>query len=143
MAQPLGRAARRDTAPAGERIDDRGDPRRRPQTGLEQRTHELPVTLVKTRQGPAIAGFEVGHHVAGSGVALEDLVGREGDAVFGEAFDVGLNRQRLAVDQHAVAIEDDEIERHGHDGGTPARSSAAFWRSASTLSSKSSISSWN
>ena len=55
---------------------------------------------------------------------------------------MGAVDDRLAVDQHPVAIEDDESR--GHVGaGTPAAASAADWRAASAASSKSSISSWN
>ena len=56
-------------------------------------------------------GLEIGHHrgKADAGIALEDLIGRQLDAAFGKAFPIGADRQQLAVDQDAVAVEDDEI----------------------------------
>lgn len=35
---------------------------------------------------------------------------RHGDAILGQDVTIDLHRQRLAVDQHAVAIEDDMFE---------------------------------
>src|SRR5688572_12694547 len=65
-------------------------------------------------QLPAEACFEIAHHPgqADPGIALQNLLGRNIDAVLGQAFDIGPHRQHLAVHQHAVAIEDDEIEWH-------------------------------
>src|SRR5439155_12259838 len=113
------------------------------QLGLEQGTHELAVAFAETRQAPPEARLEIGHHAAGPGVALVDLLGGHFNAVFGEARDVRLHRQQLAVDEDPVAVEDDEIERlcHGATGGTPAVFSARRWRWASVRSSKSSINS--
>src|SRR5438876_7258316 len=59
-------------------------------------------------------GFEVGEHAghADAGVAFEDFLGRADDPVLGQAGEIGLDRQQFAVDQHAVAIEDDQVEGH-------------------------------
>ena len=49
-------------------------------------------------------------------IIAEGVFGGNGDALGGDGGDQHAHGQRLAIDQHAVAIEDDEIERGGHDG---------------------------
>jgi hypothetical protein len=112
--QPLQPAARGDADAAGQRIEHRGDIRDCPQFALEQRPQPHPVPIGEIRGKRPMARFEIGNHAgkADPGIAVPDLVRRKLDATFREAFLIGTDRQQLAVDQDAVAIEDDEIEDH-------------------------------
>src|SRR6478672_4012079 len=62
------------------------------------------------RQCDSIALFDVPAHHCGADaeVALHDLFGRDPDAEFGKAGGIGATRDRLTVDQDAVAIEYNE-----------------------------------
>ena len=46
------------------------------------------------------------------GLLRASIVDGKLDAAFGETFLIGTDRQELTVDQHAIAIEDDEIPAH-------------------------------
>jgi hypothetical protein len=63
------------------------------------------------RQCATLALLDVGAHRVGADaeIAVHDLFRRHRDADFGQAHGIGPARDRLAVDQHAVAIEDDEF----------------------------------
>ena len=81
---------------------------------LEQRPQPSAMAIVEISRERPVARLDVGHHPgkADAGIALEDLIGRQFDAAFGKAFPIGADRQQLAVDQDAVAVEDDEIPAH-------------------------------
>ena len=63
--------------------------------------------------------LQIGNHAgkADPRVAFEDLVERQLDPAFDETFLIGADRQQLAVDQNAVAVEDHEIAAHGASRG--------------------------
>ena len=81
---------------------------------LEQRPQPSAMAIVEISRERPVARLDVGHHPgkADAGVALEELRLGELDAAFGKAFPIGADRQQLAVDQDAVAVEDDEIPAH-------------------------------
>ena len=116
-AKALGGAAGGNAELAIERGQQLGNAADRLQAALEQRRETLPVPRGEIREGAAVARFEIGEHAghADAGITLQDLLGGEiDDPLLGQAGEIGLDRQQLAVDQDAVAIEDDEIEiRHG------------------------------
>ena len=61
-----------------------------------------------------MARLDVGDHPgkADAGIALQYFLDGDVNAAFGEAFLVGADRQQLAIDQHAIAIEDDTFPAH-------------------------------
>ena len=85
-----------------------------PQFLFEERPQPQPVAIGEIGGKRAVARLQIGHHAgkADAGVAFEDLLDRQLDAAFGETFLIGADRQQLAVDQDAVAVEDHEIEPH-------------------------------
>jgi hypothetical protein len=114
MFEPLGPAARGDANLAGQRIEDRADAGDCLQLRLEQGPQPRPVAIGEIGGKRAVTRLEIGHHAgkADAGIAVADLVDRQLDAAFGQAFPVGADRQKLAVDQDPVAIEDNEIPAH-------------------------------
>src|SRR5258706_2657588 len=114
MFEPFGPAARGDANLAGQRIEDRADAGDCLQLRLEQGPQPRPVAIGEIGGKRAVPRLEIGHHAgkADAGIAVADLVDRQLDAAFGETFPVGADRQKLAVDQDPVAIEDNEIPVH-------------------------------
>ena len=116
MPQPVGRAARRDARPARQPVQRGCDAGHGGKLGVECRGEPQSQGLGETgRHCPSAAPLEIGEHRsrAQADIAVEDVVDRDRDADLGETRGVDAAGDELAVDQNAVAIEDDEIRDHG------------------------------
>src|SRR5207248_1947264 len=83
--------ARRDANLAGQRIEDGRHARDRLQLLFKERPKAALVARGELGGQRAMARLEIGHHAgkADAGIAFEDLVVRQRDAAFGEAFAIG------------------------------------------------------
>ena len=107
------RSARRDTNRLGDRIESRVNVRNGFQVGFERpQLFVLQLHMKIVGQGAAQFGFDfcIGLARRSAEETIKDLLLRDRIAVTAENIGVRAARDDLAVDQHAVAIEDDEIE---------------------------------
>ena len=79
--------------------------------GAHQRGHELCFEAWGQRMSGGAPERVLDHAEARSEIACEDIVGRRLQSVLGQQPRQAPSRQNLAVDEHAVAVEDDEVER--------------------------------
>jgi len=109
----LGPAARGDAPATRKLFQHLSNAFHRPQFPVEQLTRaSADARFQHIRQHTTPFSFEGGIHIlrAAADEALGDLVDRQSEAELDKHLGYRTARDHLAIDQHAIAIEDDEIE---------------------------------